>query len=214
MLMMTARIVMNKQTQTAVDNTKVVALKTAFDAFAVAYSGVTTTLESVRGSGTSPITMNYMEGTSSSYWVACPFFDLYDFAHRMNVANANVTASNLKTAIEDFIIYSYGGSSYKGYTSGAATSAGTTDFQPGKNGLSFFFTDGDSLYNSYSCISYQWWYTSVKSSAVSGSYYYGKLDFCETGSISGSVENWYELIMAMYLTPTLQSSGFWPNPAY
>ncbi len=189
------------QTMTAVDNTKVTTVKSALDAFAVAYSSSTSTLESVRGSGSSVNTMHYFDETDADEWYAYPFFDLYDFAERMNSASANSKARDLMTAVSNFILYSYGGSSYSGFTNK-------------ENGLSFFFTDGDGAYNGTTYMAYQWWYTSVNTNSVRTGWYYGSLDFCDKGSTDGTVENWYELIVYMYLTPSLASSGFWPSPAY
>ena len=201
----------DKQTQTAVDNTKVVALKTAFDAFAVACKNSKTELESVRGSGTSVSTMHYFNETDTGTpslgilpeWISRPFFDLYDFAERMYNNNdiADTAATNLMTAINNFILYSYAGSSYSGFSNG-------------QNGLSFFFTDGDEIY-SYSGVkhlAYQWWYTSVDSNIWwPGGHYYGKLDFCD-GDNDSSVETWFELIMYMYHTGDYDN--FHPGPAF
>jgi len=189
----------NTQTQTAVDNTKVAALKSALDAFAVACSSSTGILETVRAS-----TMNYFDEYDVGESIFIPFYDLYDFAERIydGYSIADTAASNLMTAIQDFILFSYGGTSYSSFTSG-------------QNGISFFFTDGIETYNSHPYLAYQWWYTSVETGAVEDGYYYGKLDFCEPGSVNGTVENWYELIMSMYLNAAgLTGSLFWPNPAY
>lgn len=215
----------NLQTQTAVDNTLVNNVKTAMDAFAAAIytaspSGYKTVIEGIRGSGTSSVlpTMNYFSESSTNQWLPWPFFDLYDFALRVKAQNmspgVNSAADSLMSSINAFILYSYGGSAYKGYTSGGADSAGATAFIQGSNGLSFFFADGDAVYNSSIHLAYQWWYTSLDTNSVIPGNYYGKIDFCGKGSTDGTVENWYELMMAMYMTPGLLSSGFWPAPAY
>ncbi len=198
------------QTQTAVDNTLVDDVKNAMDAFAAAIaqvSGYKSYIEAIRGSGSSTVTMNYFSDGSSSQWISWPFFDLYDFAKRVyNHASLNDVDEEslaLMTAIKAFILYSYGGSGYTGFTND-------------ENGLSFFFTDGDAMDASDNYyLQYQWWYTSLDTNSVMSGYYYGKIDFCEKGSINGTVENWYELIMHMYMAATgLTGSKFWPSPAY
>ncbi len=198
------------QTQTAVDNTLVAEVKSSMDIFSDAISrvsGYKDKVEVIRGSGTSSTTptMNYFNETSSTQWKDWPYFDLYDFAERVLDANmsaeVNTAAVNLMSAISDYILFSYGDSGYSGFTSG-------------HNGLSFFFTDGDGTYGSGTYLEYQWWYTSLDTDSVSSGNYYGKLDFCEKGPIDGAVENWYELIMQMYMTQSLLDTGYWPAPAY
>ena len=203
------------QTQTAVDNTLVGDVKNAMDAFAAAISdagGYLSVLEGIRGSGSSVAAMHYFTETSSSQWLSWPYFDLYDFALRVRAQNMSVAvndaADDLMDAVSGFILYSYGGSDYRGYTSGAADSTGTTAFRNGKNGLSFFFTSDSSDLDD------QWWYTSLDTDSVQSGNYYGRLDFCEKGPVDGLVENWYELIMEMYMTSGLLNTGFWPDPAY
>lgn len=200
------------QTQTAVDNTKVGVVKTALDAFAAAIaqeSGYKSVIEGIRGSGTlsAAPTMNYFSESSTSQWLAWPFFDLYDFAERVynhaSLNNVDDESTALMDAIKSFILQSYGGTSYNGFT-------------PGENGLSFFFTDGDAqdTSNNY-YLQYQFWYTSVDTNSVSAGYYYGRLDFCEKGGTDNTVANWYELIMDMYMDVAgLTGSEFWPSPAY
>jgi clostripain len=184
----------NTQTQTAVDNTKVAALKTALDAFAVAYS-TASTLETQRD-----LTMHYFDESSVDELINIPFYDLYDFAERMNGTSANAAATSLMNAIKVFILYSYGGSSYSGFTAG-------------QNGLSFFFTDGDNIYKSKPYIAYQWWYTSVDSNVWwPGGHYYGNLDFCD-GNDNGTVETWFERLMKMYRDTGL-TQGYHPGPGY
>lgn len=195
----------NLQTQTAVDNTKVSAVKASMDAFASAIAqvpGYSAVLETIRGSGASAVTMNYFN--ESSQWLTWPYFDLYDFAERVLAADmsaaVNTASGNLMTAIKDFILYSYAGSGYTGFAND-------------QNGLSFFFTDGDGSYSSGTYLEYQWWYTSLDTNSVSAGKYYGRLDFCEKGPVNGTVENWYELIMDMYISSVTDTSC-WPDPAY
>lgn len=198
------------QTQTAVDNTKAAGVKAAMEAFASAIAevpGYKSTIEGIRGSGTSSTapTMNYFSESSTTQWKDWPYFDLYDFAERVLAANmsagVNAAAANLMSAISEYILYSCGGSGYSGFTND-------------QNGLSFFFTDGDAAYSTATYLAYQWWYTSLDTNSVTPGNYYGKLDFCEKGPADGTVENWYELIMEMYMTPSLLSTGYWPDPAY
>jgi len=190
----------NTQTQTSVDNTKIAALKSALDAFAVAYSAAAT-LEAQRD-----LSMHYFDDSSIGELISIPFYDLYDFAERMNNASAHASATALMSAIEDFILHSYGGSSYdsQGFNS---------SFQQGKNGLSFFFTDGDAEYDSVPYIAYQWWYSSVDTNVWwPGGHYYGKLDFCD-GDDDGTVETWFERLMKMY-RDTSATQSYHPGPGY
>jgi len=202
------------ETQTAVDNTKVEAVKTALDAFAAKIatgSNYKTVIEAIRGSDSSTVTMEYFDETSASAWLSYSCFDLYDFAERVEDGTiTDVTfgteITDLKTKIEEFILYSWGGSSYSSVT--------TSSFQQGKNGLSFFFPDGDRTYTStsgtYPHIAYQWWYTSLDTNSdYAAGYYYGKIDFCD-GDGDGTVDNWYELIIKMY-DATL---SYHPGPGY
>ncbi|HPS58332.1 MAG TPA: clostripain-related cysteine peptidase [Spirochaetota bacterium] len=209
------------QTQTAVDNTLVDNVKAAMDAFAAAIaqeSGYKSVIEGIRGSGTSATapTMNYFTESSAERWKTWPFFDLYDFVLRVKAQSmsteVNNAADDLMSAISGYILYSYGGISYKGYTSGLAGSTGTTSFVNGSNGLSFFFTDGDGSYSTGTYLAEQWWYTSLDTDTWRpGGNYYGKLDFC-SGDGDGVVDNWFELIMQMYHDGDYVNTH--PGPAY
>lgn len=206
----------NFQTQTAIDNTQVVAVKTAMDNFAVALKtvpGYKSLIETIRGNDGTASTMHYFNAGSEEEWMIFPFFDLYDFAERVyngsaSLNNVDDEATELMTAVKALILYSYGNTtSYSGFTND-------------ENGVSFFFSDGDDIYEYddegdiyyIPYLMFEYGYTSLNVSA--DDWYYGRLDFCEKGLVDGEVENWYELMMDMYMTPSLLSTGYWPSPAY
>ncbi len=199
---------LDDQTQTAIDNSKIVNVKEKLDALAAKIargSNYKSEVEALRGSEESTVTMDFFNEGDVAEWRNNPSFDLYDFAHRVSqagITGTNVTfeSNDLKSAIEECIIHSYGGSDY-------------ANFEPGKNGLAFFFTDGDRTdFIGRIMLQFQWWYTSVDTNSWwSGYHYYGKLDFC-TGNGDGTVDGWFELMMTMYHDGDYENTH--PGPAY
>jgi len=191
---------------TALDNSKIEGVRTALDAFSALATSYQTPLETIRGShssytpeggtvGTGPVTMDYFDGEASydgnTPWYGTPHFDLYDFADRVssdgNLSSLSTAAATLKTAVDDAVIYSWGGSHYD------AEANGGTAHVDGKHGLGFFFPAGDFKEEGYSN---DWayisaFYTNSDYSSSSGSY--GKLDFLSLTDDS-TVNTWYELL--------------------
>jgi len=196
---------LDSQTQTAVDNTLADEVKAAMDAFASAISqvgGYRSLVEAIRGTGTA-VTMHYFNDSYAGNWQNYPFYDLYDFAERVSaesgLSDAHDEATALMTAINSYILYSYAGSSYTGFTSR-------------ENGLSFFFTEGDKTYI-YNTVEYSYMHGYTPLDISSSGRNYGRLDFCEKGAADNTAENWYELMMEMYIG-YVPVSTYWPDAAY
>ena len=147
--------------------------------------------------GGDPITPTYQSDCisyASSYPVSYPHYDLYDFA-------VTTGSTDLQAYINSMVVASFGGSNYED------ADINSNNYIEGKEGLGFFFPDGDIEYtdgvNTYPCWQWQWWYTGEDGSDVSVSMgdYYGKLDFCnsdddDTGD--GNVDGWFELLQYIY----------------
>lgn len=170
---------------TAIDLSKAQAIKDALDQLAVELVDEKVDAEDIRGSNIMTVTMEYFNETSEDEWINFPHFDLYDFAERISnstnfTANAKSAASLLMSTVEDCVIESWGGFSYQ-------------NFQKGKNGLGFFFPDGDRAYNNDPIYAYQWWYTAEDTNQWFDGHLYGRLDFCNSDA-DGTVEGWRELL--------------------
>ncbi len=189
-------------------------VKTAVDTLSVSVSLNTnnekTYFENIRGSGTSPITMHYFYSSDEDEWRFYPFFDLYDLCERTSNSSNFLSpipenAAAVMTEVESFIVYSYAGSDYTGY-SGA--------FQNRKNGVHIFFPDGDRLYYEnpdwYPHWAYQWWYNSIDTNIDYGTdFLYGKLDWCiDDATPDNSIaENWFEMLDSWFDTSNDSSGG-------
>lgn len=105
--------------------------------------------------------------------------------------------------IDNVILYSYGGSSFK-------------NFAEGKNGISIFLPDGSKVYKDlYSGSSYtgwqaQRWYNSLDTGAIDSDLLYGKLSWCKDGQSSkiNHVGNWFELLDCWFDNSNEPSGGF------
>ena len=118
--------------------------------------------------------------------IAYPHFDLYDFAVDLN-------DTDLINAVDSLVVASFGGPAYE-------QDFNNNIFAEGKEGLGFFFPDGDATYNSEPYWNYQWWYTGVDVSAWWDGHYYGNLDFCHADG-DGTVDGYYELLQYLYNNP-------------
>lgn len=174
---------------TALDLAHIVQVKEKLDLLAVELVNEKADTENIRGSSTNTITMEYFSEYSTANWLYVPNFDMYDFARRINASSnfgqaARDAAAALLVSIDDCVNTSWAGQSFSG-------------FLPGKNGLGFFFPDGDREY-AYNKKFYQsqWWYTSEDTYAFNSGYY-GKLDFCNSDN-DGIVEGWRELLEYWY----------------
>ena len=178
------------ETQTAVDLTKISAVKSASDIFANKVSGYKSAVESIRGAVLSPNLMNYFDDDDSGEWYEYAGFDLYELAEKVksssSISGADTAATNLMNAIDEAILFSFAGSSYG------------SSYEPGKNGLAIFFPHGDASYGSHTYWAYQHWYNNVSRTDYTSWWGseappYGGIDFC-TSDGDGTVESWFELL--------------------
>jgi len=156
-------------------------------------------------------TMNYFEAVERNrWWIVCPGFDLYDlFERTANSSNFSSTIQDLSSAVmsavDEMVVYSYGGSSY-------------SEFKNGKNGIYIFFTDGDTLSSSsYRIWRYQWWYNAIDTATeYSSGNYYGKIKWCIDGAIQDNrqVENWFELLDVWFDDPAMRNGESWNSYNY
>ncbi len=137
-------------------------------------------------------TTAYFNVNEENSWLATPFFDLYDLATKMGTEGIDTTA--VKTAVDDFIVYSYSGNNYCSIELGFTC-------QEGKNGVSIFFPDGDRTYTlqapgNLPHWAYQWWYNSIDTTALGANFLYGKLQWCSDGATPSNttVSNWFEML--------------------
>ncbi|MDY6968598.1 MAG: clostripain [Spirochaetota bacterium] len=190
-----------EQSLACYDLSKVEAVKTSVDTLAVALydDEEKDNFEDIRDSGSNPDTLHYFNSGVADEWIAWPFFDLYDLCERTSTSPVFDTsiqndASAIMDAVDEMIIYSFGGSGY-------------TAFEEGKNGVHIFFPDGDrEIYDEYLEIDvrhwiYQWWYNAlVTNDDYSSGFYYGNMDWCINGATpdNGDVENWFEMLDAWF----------------
>ncbi|MBC8452514.1 MAG: hypothetical protein H8D65_01500, partial [Spirochaetes bacterium] len=166
-----------------------------------------------RGFGADPVLMHYFDAASGYEWENYAGFDLdalADAVYTNSSGEIQTAAANLKTALEATIIDSWAGSSYT-----------DTGFEPGKNGLSIFFPDGDAdnanrTDDTYTYWTYQYFYSSLPHDVIStwagnSGLNYGAIDFCN-GDGDGTVEGWFELLQYWY-NPT-GSDSIHPGPMW
>ena len=154
--------------------------------------------ENVRGESYSQSTMHYFNIANDIEWSVSPFFDLFDLCE-MTTSRSGFNneiqhnASMVMDAVDEMIIYSFGGSEFMGFVNG-------------KNGISIFFPDGDRLFDGYRHWEFQWWYNSIDTDywwspdSNNGNRYYGKLGWCIDDAIvaNRNVENWFEMLDAWF----------------
>ncbi|MGD1832370.1 MAG: clostripain-related cysteine peptidase [Sphaerochaetaceae bacterium] len=179
------------ETQTAVDLTKMENLKAAWDALASELTGLKDDIgENVRGSGEEVYALHYFQEGYAYQWNDYAIFDLYDVVlsirDRDYSAVVNERCDDLLDSVDDAVITSfYGGDE--------------DDFEDGKNGLGFFFPDGDTTWSD------QYFYTSLDNdqfilwadenrSSWDG---YGNIEMCD-GDDDHVVESWFELLQYWY----------------
>jgi clostripain len=187
------------ETQTAVDLTKIDAVKQAVDAFAEKIAGKKEDIEAIRGSGSTGGLMAYFDKMDAYEWKEYAGFDLYELAQQVHdddfLPEVKSAASSLMSAVDDAVIYSWAGGGYSSYY---------TTYEQGKNGLSIFFPDGDALYDeTYTYWDYQYFYTSLPNpdleawaetwtGSLDG---YGDIDFCSADG-DDTVESWFEMLQS------------------
>ncbi|SFD42716.1 clostripain [Clostridium uliginosum] len=164
-------------------------------------------IEYLRGSDKNVRLINYFNQNSKTEWLIYPYFDLYDLCKSINASNNfsdNIKglAKNVMKNVDDMIVYSYGGSKFKGFTEG-------------KNGLSIFLPDGNKLYKdqysntSFPCWKGQRWYNSIDTTTLQPDYLYGKLSWCKDGQSSeiNNVGNWFELLDCWFDKTNTKTGG-------
>jgi clostripain len=180
------------QTMSSYDLSKIECLKIAIDNLAVQLSkdNAKQAACNLRGYFSSTNVMNYFDPINEWEWRSYPFFDIYDFCNQMMTnpvhspnfsEEAKELAGKVREKVSQVIISSWGDTiSYPG-------------FESGKNGMFFFFPDGDRLHQGSSHWSRQTWYFPYKLTSGSG---YGNLLWCRDGIDPeiNSVGNWFELL--------------------
>ncbi len=185
------------ETQTAVDLTQMEEVVTKLNALSSLLVDKKADIEeNVRGKGTSPIALHYFNDRSRYEWNNYAIFDLYDVANRIKGNNystaINGACSELLEAIDNAVISSYHG-------------APLENFEEGKNGLGFFFPDGDGYYEGSTYWEHQYFYTPLPHEeflswaelnlfSIDG---YGALEMLEADE-DGLVETWFELLQSWY----------------
>ncbi len=203
------------ETQTAVDLTKIDAVKQAVDAFAREIAGRKEDIEAIRGSGPTGGLMAYFNKGDADEWKEYAGFDLYELAQYVHDGDFSVAiksaASSLMSAVDDAVIYSWAGGGYSSHY---------TPYEQGKNGLGIFFPDGDAPYDGYTYWEYQYFYTSLPNPDLEDWYAdtwtgsldgYGDIDFCSADGDS-SVESWFEMLQSWY--NPFRSTDVHPGPMW
>lgn len=200
----------NNQSLCLYDLNKARNIKTSIDELATALwkENKKDAIGNLRGSNRNVPLIHYFNERSNDEWLAYPYFDLYDLCKKINTSykfNNNIKnlAKNVMKNVDDMIVYSYGGSKFKG-------------FDEGKNGLSVFLPDGNKIYtDNYSYISFpcwkgQSWYNSIDTTIIKPNYLYGKLNWCKDGQSSkiNDVKNWFELLDCWFDENNTEKGGF------
>lgn len=192
------------------DLNKIENMKTSMDKLSNALwlENYKTFIEELRGTGKKVSLMHYFNQNSKNEWLNYPYFDLYDLCKNISEnfkfsPNVQNIAKEVLEDIDNVILYSYGGSSFK-------------NFAEGKNGISIFLPDGSKVYKDlYSGSSYtgwqaQRWYNSLDTGAIDSDLLYGKLSWCKDGQSSkiNHVGNWFELLDCWFDNSNEPSGGF------
>ncbi len=147
--------------------------------------------------------MEYFDESDEADWLIIPQFDIYDLCEKISGSTDNfdettrTKADEIMTAVDDMVIYSYGGSYYTGFTEG-------------RNGLSIFFPDGDRIYEGNCHWAYLWWYNSIDTVDEFGEgFEYGCLKWCQDNQDpeTNQVGNWFEMLDAWYDTSNEADGG-------
>ncbi|SHH41925.1 clostripain [Tepidibacter thalassicus] len=190
--------VVTDQSLACYDMSKIKRVKNAVDDLARAIKDEKAKIENVRGKMNNPKIMHYFNSEKQREQILYPFFDLYDLAQKIRQSkdfNDDIKdkAKKVMTKVDNMVLYSYGGESYKG-------------FKDGKNGLSIFFPSGDSKIfanrSFHKHFEYQYWYSPLDLTPYLqlGDKCYGKLKWCQDGLDEeiNKVGNWFELLDSWY----------------
>lgn len=172
------------------------AVKTAVDTLAVSLAAEKADMETLRGSLAVTDVLEYFNEIDEGEWISSPYFDLYDLAEKISLSGSfsgtiQTNASAVMTAVDNFIVHSFGNSDFAG-------------FIEGQSGVSIFFPDGDRLYSGDPQWGYQWWYNALNTASVLGpAFVYGKLAWCQDGlnAATLTVGNWFELMDSWFDVP-------------
>lgn len=148
-------------------------------------------------SGGTEAALDNLRGTLWEYSddpVGSPHYDLHRFALSPELNSPD--KADLARAVDDMVVASFGdGDYYDG-------------FQEGRDGLGFFFPDGDRkkwVSSEDGLVEYwylQWWYTGAD--IVNTDWWpgqeYGRISFCHADG-DGVVEGWYEMLEFFYNNP-------------
>ncbi|WP_099190291.1 clostripain [Tepidibacter mesophilus] len=186
------------QTLACYDMSKIKDVKVSVDALALTIQDKKLEVENIRGEINNPKIMYYFNSDNKREQLNYPFFDLYDLAKKIEEnknleKNIKDKAQSVMDAVDDMVLYSYGGKNYK-------------EFKDGKNGLSIFFPSGESkIYmNRKLCkqFEFQYWYSpnDLTEYLALGDSCYGKLKWCQDGLNQeiNKVGNWFELLDSWY----------------
>lgn len=199
----------NDQSLSCYDLTKIENVKNAVDRMSVSLwkENKKADIESLRGTDRKVTLIHYFTEGSKYEWLDYPYFDLYDLCKKISTSSAfsdNITsqAKDVMKNVDDMIVYSYGGSKFKGFTEG-------------KNGLSILLPDGDKIYKdvaanaSYSEWKGQRWYNSIDTTTLQSDFLYGKLSWCKDGQSSeiNDVGNWFELLDSWFDNKNDETGG-------
>ncbi len=174
------------------DLSRAEAVKQAVDRLAVAVSETDgrRIIEEHRGSGDSPLTLNYMYRLDPTRWVSSAHFDLFDLARRLREDSrlslaVQVAAANVARNVDAMVLASVGMDDYTG-------------FEPGRHGLYIVFPGGEAEIGGEAAWSYFRWYHPFDQRTLRAAF--GNYDWCRDGAIPGNgrVENWFELLDAWY----------------
>lgn len=188
----------SSETQSAIDLSKITALKTAVDAFAVklADENKKSEIETTRDSS-----CNFY--TSDIDSISYPYYDLGDFACKISAdtgysADLRNSAEVVITKLSEAVVSAYANTGFGNYY-------GTGNDV--KRGLSIFFSRGNLTYDGHSHYAYQWWYSSRNTvTSYGAAFEYGRIDFCNFNS-NGIVETWKELLEYFYNNPSGTASA-------
>jgi clostripain len=167
-------------------------VKNAMDNLARAMKATTARdrVEAIRGSGSTPLCMNYMREPEDMGWVLEAHFDLYDLASRIRDAtdldeSVRTAASTLAETVDKFMADSFGGPKY-------------ANFQDGKNGIYVIFPDGDArIARTTHWATFEWFHPNDRRTLSRA---FGNYAWCSDGATEGNdkVENWFELLDAWF----------------
>lgn len=199
----------NDQVLSCYDLTKIENVKNSVDKLSISLwnENKKADIETLRGTGRTVSLIHYFSEIDKNEWLAYPYFDLYDLCKKISTSTAFSTnvknlALDVMKNVDAMIVYSYGGTKFKGFTEG-------------KNGLSIFLPDGSKMYRdvsantSYSEWTGQRWYNSIDTTTLQSDYLYGKLSWCKDGQSpeTNNVGNWFELLDSWFDSSNDKTGG-------